>query len=154
METTPASSSPSSSPSSAPTPPPAPASTARAVDYHLVRGALWGALLGFGVAIYLVLFAIVPFGDWLVLGLTFVAGIVIGLLWARFAPPRQSEPPPTAPTSPEPVPPTPPDPAPPTSDEPAAPSSEEPAAPSSDDPAPPAGDASTPPPPPPERDTT
>ncbi|MEM9517604.1 MAG: hypothetical protein AAGA42_22350 [Actinomycetota bacterium] len=77
--------------------PSASAQSAEAVDYHLVRGALWGFLLGFGVAIYLVLFAVVAFGDWLILGGVVLAGVVIGVLWARFAPPKRGDaPPPTA----------------------------------------------------------
>ncbi|MEO1055802.1 MAG: hypothetical protein AAFY28_02690 [Actinomycetota bacterium] len=72
-----------------------------AVDYHLVRGALWGLLLGVGVAVYLVLFAVVAFGDWLILGGAVLAGVIVGLVWARLAPPKRGDgPPPTATSSP------------------------------------------------------
>lgn len=58
------------------------------VERHMVRGAIYGLLLGFGIATYLVLFAIVPFGDWIPLTIVVLLGILAGVLWARFAPPK------------------------------------------------------------------
>lgn len=62
---------------------------AKEVRRHPIRGALWGLLLGIGIAIYAVLFALIPFGDWLPLLLLVLAGVGIGLLWAYFAPAKE-----------------------------------------------------------------
>lgn len=74
------------------------ATPAEVIVRHPVRGAIWGLLLGLSVAIYLVLFRVVPFGDWLVLGLAVLAGVVAGVVWAYVAPPRRPKEP-----EPEPV---------------------------------------------------
>ncbi len=66
------------------------------VAKHPVRGVLWGLLLGLGIAIYMVLFAVIPFGDWLPLLLCVLAGVAIGVAWAYFAPPKKPKGPPPA----------------------------------------------------------
>ncbi|MDH3755750.1 MAG: hypothetical protein OEU32_17950 [Acidimicrobiia bacterium] len=59
------------------------------VQRHLVRGGLYGLLLGIGAAIYTVLFSVIPFGDWVPLAIVIVAGVVVGLLWAGLAPAKK-----------------------------------------------------------------
>ena len=59
------------------------------VRKHPIRGAIWGFFLGLGVAIYLVLFAVIAFGDWIPFGLCIAAGIALGIVWALFAPAKQ-----------------------------------------------------------------
>jgi hypothetical protein len=56
---------------------------------HPIRGATWGLLLGLGAAIYLVIFAVVPFGDWAILGLVVLLGIGLGVVWAHLAPAKK-----------------------------------------------------------------
>lgn len=57
------------------------------VEYHLVRGALWGFLLGLGLGIYALIFRVIEL-DQVLFWLLVLLGVVLGLLWARFAPPR------------------------------------------------------------------
>ena len=70
-------------------PEPAPTVADRpAVTYHWIRGALWGLLLGLGLGIYALIFRIIDFEQlsfWLVV----LLGVVLGVLWARFAPPKR-----------------------------------------------------------------
>ncbi len=74
-----------------------PSEPAQIVTKHPIRGAIWGLLLGLSIAIYAVLFAIIPFGDWIPLGLCVVAGVGLGVLWAYVAPAKgPTEPPPVA----------------------------------------------------------
>jgi hypothetical protein len=69
--------------------------TQQEVRKHPVRGAIWGFFLGLGVAIYLILFAVIAFGEWIPFGLCIAAGIALGILWAYVAPAKQpKEPPP------------------------------------------------------------
>ena len=70
------------------------------VRKHPVRGAIWGLLLGLGLAIYSILFAIIPWTDWLPLILVVLAGVVIGVAWAYLAPAKKPGPPPAAPPAP------------------------------------------------------
>ncbi len=56
---------------------------------HPVRGGLYGLLLGLGVAIYLVLFAITPF-SLTTMAIIVVVGIALGAAWGAFAPPKRS----------------------------------------------------------------
>ena len=67
------------------------------VRKHPIRGAIWGLLLGLGLAIYAILFAIIPFTDWVPLILVVLAGVVIGVAWAYLAPAKKPGPPPAAP---------------------------------------------------------
>ncbi len=58
------------------------------VKRHPVRGLIWGFVLGIGIAIYLVIFAVIAFGTltpFVVIGLTTIAGG----LWGLFAPPKK-----------------------------------------------------------------
>jgi hypothetical protein len=58
------------------------------VDYHPIRGAVWGLLLGIGVAIYLFIFRIVELSSttfWIVV----LVCIVLGVLWGRFGPAKR-----------------------------------------------------------------
>jgi hypothetical protein len=81
------------------------ASAPQEVRKHPVRGAIWGFFLGLGVAMYLVLFAIIAFGDWIPFTICVAAGITLGILWALFAPAKQPKgPPPAGPVSPAPGP--------------------------------------------------
>lgn len=59
------------------------------VTRHPIRGALYGLLLGFSVAVYLILFAVIAFGDWVPLIIVVVAGMVVGIAWALLAPPKR-----------------------------------------------------------------
>jgi hypothetical protein len=59
------------------------------VKKHPVRGAIWGLLLGFSLAVYAVLFAIIPFTDWVPLILVALVGVAIGVAWAYLAPAKQ-----------------------------------------------------------------
>ncbi len=56
------------------------------ITRHPIRAAIYGLLLGFSVAVYLILFAVIAFGDWVPLIIVLVAGIVVGILWAYVAP--------------------------------------------------------------------
>jgi hypothetical protein len=58
------------------------------VEYHLVRGALWGLSLGIGLAIYAVLFRLITL-QLVTMGAIVVVGVILGLLWSRFGPPRR-----------------------------------------------------------------
>lgn len=58
------------------------------VEYHWVRGAIWGFVLGLGLGVYALIFRFIEFRQlpfWLIV----LAGVVLGVLWARFAPPKQ-----------------------------------------------------------------
>ena len=66
------------------------------VHKHPIRGAIWGFFLGLGVAMYLVLFAIIAFGDWIPFAICVAAGITLGIVWALFAPAKQPQGPPPA----------------------------------------------------------
>jgi hypothetical protein len=84
------------------------ASAPQEVRKHPIRGSIWGFFLGLGVAMYLVLFAIIAFGDWIPFGICVAAGITLGTVWALFAPAKQPKgPPPAGPVSPAPADPTP-----------------------------------------------
>lgn len=61
------------------------------VTKHRIRGALWGLLLGLSIAIYTVLFSIIAFGDWLPLIGCVLVGVIVGVLWASFAPPKRTK---------------------------------------------------------------
>ena len=61
------------------------------VKKHPVRGAIWGVLLGCSLAVYAVLFAVIPFTDWVPLGLVVVAGVAIGVAWAYLAPAKKAK---------------------------------------------------------------
>ena len=60
------------------------------VQRHPLRGAAYGLLLGIGVAIYLVLFAITPF-RWSTVAIVAVAVAALGALWGAFAPVKRPE---------------------------------------------------------------
>ena len=80
------------------------ASTSPYIVRHPGRGALWGLLLGLGLALWAILAAIVTFGSWLPLILIVVAGIAIGVAWSWLAPPKGAKDAPPAATPPmEPV---------------------------------------------------
>ncbi len=55
------------------------------VEYPVVRGGLWGLSLGFGLAIYALIFRVIELRLTTVL-LIVLAGVVVGLLWSRFGP--------------------------------------------------------------------
>ena len=67
------------------------------VKRHPIRGALWGLMMGIGVALILINFAVIAFGTivpWIVIGVF----VVLGVLWGLFAPakkPKGEPPPPT-----------------------------------------------------------
>ena len=62
-------------------------STTQSVETHPIRGAVWGLLLGLGLAIYLILFKIIAIG--LVVPIVvIVCSAAVGAAWGRFAPPR------------------------------------------------------------------
>lgn len=58
------------------------------VKRHPIRGAFYGALVGIGVAIYLVLFAVTPFQISTVVTVVAIAAGV-GLLWGTLAPAKK-----------------------------------------------------------------
>lgn len=58
------------------------------VQRHPLRGAAYGTLLGIGVAIYLVLFAITPFRI-STLVIVIVVTAIVGALWGAFAPAKR-----------------------------------------------------------------
>ena len=65
-----------------------PTEAAPRVKRHPVRGLIWGFVLGIGIGIYLVIFAVIAFGTktpYLVIVLTTIAGG----LWGWFAPPKK-----------------------------------------------------------------
>ena len=57
------------------------------IERHPVRGALWGLLLGVGVAIYLILFTVISVSIVTPVIVIVVCG-ALGLVWASVAPPR------------------------------------------------------------------
>lgn len=59
------------------------------VTRHPIRGAVYGLLLGFSAAVYLILFAVIAFGDWVPLIIVLAAGVIVGILWAYVAPAKQ-----------------------------------------------------------------
>lgn len=63
--------------------------TETAIKRHPIRGAFWGLLLGIGVSIYLVIFSVVPFGDWVPLIIAVVICVLLGVLWGYFAPAKK-----------------------------------------------------------------
>jgi hypothetical protein len=62
-----------------------PPAAARNVEYHWLRGALWGLCLGIGLAIYALIFRVIEL-QLATMGIIVALGIVIGLLWSRFGP--------------------------------------------------------------------
>ena len=74
----------------------------RGISRHPIRGALYGLLLGLGIATYLVIFSVITFG-WLVPVIVTMLGVVVGVAWSLFAPPKGTAPPVT-PASPPPDP--------------------------------------------------
>lgn len=55
---------------------------------HPIRGALWGLMMGLGVALILINFAVIALGTWMpwiVVGVF----IVLGVLWGLFAPAKK-----------------------------------------------------------------
>ena len=69
------------------------ASTVPTVERHPIRGALYGLLLGLGIAIYLVIFSVIAF-QWTIPIVVAVLGLVAGVAWAMFAPAKGAPPPP------------------------------------------------------------
>jgi hypothetical protein len=67
--------------------PDAPPAAARNVEYHWLRGVLWGLCLGIGLAIYAVIFRVIEL-QLATMGLIVLVGVVIGVLWSRFGPVR------------------------------------------------------------------
>ena len=62
-------------------------SSTQSIETHPIRGALWGLLLGLGLATYLILFKIIAIG--LVVPVAVIVfTVAIGAAWGRFAPPR------------------------------------------------------------------
>jgi Flp pilus assembly protein TadB len=57
----------------------------RSVEYHWLRGALWGLSLGIGLALYAVIFRIVTL-QVTTMALIVVLGVLLGLAWSRFGP--------------------------------------------------------------------
>ena len=57
------------------------------IERHPIRGALWGIPLGIGLTMVLVGQKIISLGTWAPF-FTFVVGIVLGLAWSWFAPPK------------------------------------------------------------------
>lgn len=60
--------------------------TEQTVAYHPVRGAMYGLLLGLGVAIYLVIFKIITI-QLVIPIIAVVVCIALGAAWGRFTPP-------------------------------------------------------------------
>jgi hypothetical protein len=61
--------------------------TSQLVERYPVRGALWGLLLGVGLAIYLIMFKVVTIGPVIPI-VVIVLSIGAGIAWGKFAPPR------------------------------------------------------------------
>ena len=55
---------------------------------HPIRGAIYGLLLGLGVAIYLIIFSVIPFSITTPIVIAAI-GLVVGAAWGAFAPPRK-----------------------------------------------------------------
>jgi hypothetical protein len=62
-------------------------STAQLVERHPVRGAIWGLILGLGLAIYLIMFKVITIGAVIPI-VVIVLSIGAGIAWGKFAPPR------------------------------------------------------------------
>lgn len=56
---------------------------------HPIRAAVYGVLVGLSAAIYLLLFSVIRFGEWVPLAVVVAAGLVVGVVWAYLAPPRK-----------------------------------------------------------------
>ena len=56
------------------------------VRRHPIRGLLWGALLGIGIALHLLTFELVAFGTWPLLAAPIGGGSVVGFTWGKFGP--------------------------------------------------------------------
>ncbi len=62
-------------------------SATQSIERHPIRGALFGLLLGLGLAVYLILFKVISLG--LVVPIFVIAlSVVAGAAWGRFAPAR------------------------------------------------------------------
>jgi len=64
------------------------ADVSRSVRYHPIRGAVWGLVLGLGLGIYALIFRVIEFRQlpfWIIV----LVGVLLGVLWARFAPPKR-----------------------------------------------------------------
>ncbi len=64
------------------------------VKKHPLRGALWGSLMGIGVALFLIIgYPVIGIGDPVSLaiqvGLVIAAGVLVGVLWAMFGPAKK-----------------------------------------------------------------
>lgn len=76
--------------------------TEPSVKRHPIRGALWGLLMGIGIALILFNFSIIALGQivpWLIVIGVF---IVLGILWGMFAPAKKPKGEPSAAEAPEP----------------------------------------------------
>lgn len=57
------------------------------IERHLIRGALWGIPLGLGLTMMLIGQKVISIGTWPPV-LTVLLGIVLGIAWSWFAPPK------------------------------------------------------------------
>jgi len=64
-----------------------------ALKRHPIRGALWGFLLGLGVAVYLVIFKVIGFDNvtsvTVKIVLVVIAAMALGALWGMFGPAKK-----------------------------------------------------------------
>ena len=65
------------------------------VKRHPIRGALWGIPMGIGLTFFLIGQKVISLGTWAPF-LTFLLGIVLGVAWAMFAPPKKAKEPESA----------------------------------------------------------
>lgn len=62
--------------------------TANAVAYHPIRGAIYGLILGIGLALLLVAFAVITI-QFAIPVIVIILATVLGGVWGRFGPPRE-----------------------------------------------------------------
>ena len=61
--------------------------SAATIERHPIRGALWGIPLGLGITMTLVGQKVISLGTWTPV-LTVLLGVVLGVAWSWFAPPK------------------------------------------------------------------
>jgi len=64
-------------------------SAAGTIVRHPIRGALYGLLLGLGIALWLMLTGVIDLLDLVPSVIVVVAGVVVGIAWSMFAPAKK-----------------------------------------------------------------
>ncbi len=62
--------------------------TSKEVNYHPIRGAMYGLILGIGLVLLLITFAVITI-QFVMPVIVIILATVLGGVWGRFGPPRE-----------------------------------------------------------------